>query len=328
MKKLLIYNLGFPEYINSLKIGDYTFNRVEKYEQAFLKLQHLVDVSGGEFHRKLTTGIHQITATVELPKKEKSAVLPWAVDNFTQLNDILFLLSIFTGRNVFEIPLEQMGLPIIADPRQHRYGGQLNVSVSDEWKWKNKLTGDIINERDFGTRTVFEYVKIHTGFEKSLNEVLNLICSSKWQREYNKGYFLFSYRRAIRQEDVDAAFLHSWTIWEHLFTLHNRKWLDDKSIEQMPGDKKIAYILNKYLLITINNATRKAIKKMAKARNKIIHYGTIPDNIDLKELNTMVGLTEQIIAIILGLKPSNIFNSMESLERLIEREQKKRSGKK
>lgn len=124
MNKKNVYNLEFPIYCKQLNIGRYVFKRVKDYEKRIKSLQHLTEVHS-EYSISRNTGSHSITAFVEIPTKQKKAVLPWAKNNPTALDDILLLLSIFTGRDLF---LEQPGV-IIADPRQYQWGGSLGPSI-------------------------------------------------------------------------------------------------------------------------------------------------------------------------------------------------------
>jgi len=118
-----IYNLEFPPFIEELKIGDYTFRRIDNYEYAFNNMMHLVNSEGSEFNTKVQTGNHQITATVNIPRKEQRCSLPWESDaKYTQLDDILLLLTIFTGRSVFRKDrVDDKDIAIIGDHRINKY---------------------------------------------------------------------------------------------------------------------------------------------------------------------------------------------------------------
>ena len=116
MVEKFVYNLEFPAYINEFKIGDYNFKRVENYSEAFQQLQHLIESYGSEHSTKIKTGSHQITAIVEIPEEEEDSVLPWAKKDSKQILDILLLLTLFTGRNVFLKDWEEKeGISIMAD---------------------------------------------------------------------------------------------------------------------------------------------------------------------------------------------------------------------
>jgi hypothetical protein len=245
VKTLEIFNLEFPPYVEELRIGDYVFRRVENYKQAFDGMMCLVNSSGSEFSTKIKEGSHQITAVVDLPAKEKKSVLPWGNKDMTQLDDILFLLTILDDRNVFKKDWKDSdNIAIVSDHRIHQYGGQLACSIKYESRWKHVTTGELKTEEEMKGISIFDYHQINIGFEKTINQVLELVSSKQWQEDYEGGYFLFLFRSAIQRQILESSFISCWTIWEHIFAIKNRKWLDDKAIIQMSGDKKIAFILN------------------------------------------------------------------------------------
>lgn len=314
-KIIQIFNLEFPPYIEELKIGDYIFKRIENYEEVFNGMMHLIKSSGSEFNTQIKFGSHQITATVEIPQKEKKCVLPFENDKLTQIDDILFLLTIFDNRNIFKKDWEdEENIAIISDHRIHQYGDQLSCSIQYESRWKGINTGELKTEAEMKDIPIYDYHQVNIGFENTINKVFKLISSKKWQDEYEGGYFLFLFRSAIQRQIIETAFISCWTIWEHIFAIKNRKWIDNTTIEQMSGDKKIAFILNEYFLKNIDDKARKNIKKISKTRNRLIHFGKKTEQIDYKEMGMFIRLTEQLIAIILELSPSNIFNSFEALD--------------
>lgn len=317
-KTFQIFNLEFEPYIEELKIGDYIFKRVKNYKDAFNGMMCLVNSSGSEFNTTIKVGSHQITAEVDMPENEKKCVLPFGNNKLTQLDDVLFLLTIFTDRNVFKKDWEDReNIAIISDHRIHQYGGQLACSIQYESRWKNKNTGELKTEEEMKDMPIFDYNQINVGFENTINKVLDLISSEKWQNEYEGGYFLFLFKSAIQRQIIETAFISCWTIWEHIFAIKNRKWLDNTAIEQMSGDKKIAFILNEYFLKNIDDTSRKNIQRINKTRNRLIHFGKKTEQIDYKEMEMFIRLTEQLIAIILELSPSNIFNSFEALDNFL-----------
>jgi hypothetical protein len=96
-----VYNLKFRSRCPSFTIAGYQFHRVDDYAEKVVRLQHLVN-SHSEFKFLVNTGEHIITAHVDTPQTEEKAVLEWGDDSeSTALSDILLLLSIFTGRDVF-----------------------------------------------------------------------------------------------------------------------------------------------------------------------------------------------------------------------------------
>ncbi len=228
-----------------------------------------------------------------------------------------------TDRNVFKKDWEDNNSTIIiGDHRIHQYGGQLACSKKDEWMWKHRDTGELKTKKEIESISSFNYNQMNIGFEKTLNKVLNLVSSKKWQDEYRGGYFLFLFKSAMQRQIIETSFISCWTIWEHIFAIKNCNWLDDNTIEQMSGDKKIAFILKEYFLKNINNSARKNIQKINKTRNRLVHFGKKTEHIDYKEMEMFIRLTEQLIAIMLELSPSNIFNSFERLDSFLKRRKK------
>lgn len=249
----------------------------------------------------------------KFPIKRKKCVLLWQNKKASRLLDILFLLTLFTGRNVFSKEWDE-DLPIIADHRLLQWGGQFHLSIDSIFVWQCKKTGKLYSDEEVKDIPVFNYNRVDLGFEKTLNKVLKLMASKKWQEKYNGGYFLFLFRQAVQRQIIETSFISCWTIWEHLFAVHNKNWLDNKSIEQTSGDKKIAYILNKYFLVGIDDTARKEIGRLKNTRNRIVHYGEKTDKVDYDEMEMFIRLTEQLIATTLELQPSNAFNSIDKLK--------------
>lgn len=316
--QVYVYNLEFPPYVDELRIGDYVFHRVERYEEACQGLMHLVHSSGSEFNTVVQTGSHQITAVVDTPNVETNCVLPWAT-LLKQLDDILFLLTLFTGRNVFKHEKDDNDEhALLVDPRMHHYGGQLILSIKYESAWKHRKTGHIRNRDDIEGIPAFDYDQINTGFEISINEILNTISSRRWQVEYEGGYFLFLFRAAIQRQIIESSFLLCWTIGEHLFAIHHRKKLSASDIVNTGGEKKVGFILEKYLLKKLDGDARANIRRINAARNRLVHYGKKTEDIDSDDMDLFIRLTEQVMAIVLELAPSNAFNSFERLDTFLE----------
>ena len=127
MRKL-IYNLEFPSWCPAMKIYGYEFTRVEDYAEKVLRLQHLTWIQS-EFRIPPTMGEHTITAYVDLPEQEDKAVLEWSNPNATALVDVLLLLSIFSGRDVFLSESDKADGVYLADPRIYHGGGVLISSL-------------------------------------------------------------------------------------------------------------------------------------------------------------------------------------------------------
>jgi hypothetical protein len=318
MSEQHIYNLQFPDYIKTLNIGGYKFKRIKNYPQAFAGLQHIVHALGAELPMIPNTGTHQFTAIVEIPKKEKAPILPWDKKyKHTRLNDVLLLLSLFTGRNVFSLHEEEEKFPITRDPRGHYFGGQFELSAIQDFQWRNKKTGECVPDDKMDGKLVYDSEHIDLGLEQTINKVLNTISTNEWKEEFGNGYFLFLFHQALDIHNIEPVFLLCWTIWEHLFALHNRNWLDQSTIEKMSADNKISFIINKYLLIKLDASANKEIKRITKARNRLVHFGMKPANVDYSEMDLFIRCTEQIVSITLGLKPNNAFNSIEQLKKML-----------
>jgi len=318
MKELAVYNLQFPAYINILDIAGYKFKRVANYATAFAGLQHIIKVSGSEFPIEPNTGTNRQTATVEVPDREESAILPWARESkFTKLQDVLLFLTLFTGRNVFTLNPGEEKYPLRPDPRGHFWGGQFRLSAQRDTRWRHKTTGEFKSEEEMKGVPVFDYDYINFGLERTICALLDTVNSKSWREKYGTGYFIFTFRQIVKQEILEQAFLLSWTLWEHFFALHQRHWLDDKSIEQISGDKKIAFILHYYFGQKINDFARGRIKRLTKARNRLVHFGPIPENVDIEEIKMFIRLTEQLMSIVLGLEPSNALNSFDQLQNFL-----------
>lgn len=299
-----IYNLEFPIYCKKLNIGGYVFRRVEDYERQVKSLQHLT-TSLSEYSISANTGAHNITAFVDLPIKEKKAVFPWDKNSATALDDILLLLSIFTGRDVFLDESLDKPSAIIADPRKYQWGGSLRCSIP----YKDKKI-----DQDSG---------YNIGFEEGLNKIYSLIRTDQWLKKYQNGYFLLLLNHAEKRQILETAFVLHWTILEHLFTLHNRKWLSDERIQKLPSAEKISFLLVEYAPSSeITTPNKKRISELAGVRNRLVHFGKFPDVMAEKNAELVIRLAEFIIAKILGLLPSNVFNTIEKLEQFFNRSSK------
>ncbi len=308
MKVRPVYDLEFPSWCPELNIFGYRFTRVDDYREKFLSLQHLVS-SISEFAEEPNTGTHSITAFVELPdSEEEEAVLDWSGSNNTALMDVLLLLALFTGRDVFALEpqnskqIKKNKDVIIADPRVYQWGGILRCSIP----YKKQA----IEPEPLG---------YDIGFEEGINQIYTLIRSDKWQKEYKRGYFLFLARMAFRRQMMESAFVQCWTIWEHLFAILNTQWLSSRQIQLMGSVEKICFLLVKFALAgDIDNASRKRIETLAEIRNRLVHFGRFPEHGSVHDDAILfIRLTEFIIAKILGLLPSNVFNTVENLEKFL-----------
>jgi hypothetical protein len=299
-----VYNLEFPSWCSEIAIFGYRFSRVDNYREQVCRLQHLGSFHS-EFEVSASTGTHAITAHVEIPEQEESAILEWGGSDATALNDILLLLSIFTQRDVFVVEptmTKDAGWVVTSDPRVYYGGGILRCSVP----YKKQLIDP-------------EPCSYNIGFEEELNRIYSLIRDEEWQRKYRHGYFLFLARMAFRRQPLEAAFIQCWTIWEHLFTVLNENWLSSQQIRKISAVEKISYILVEYALRDeVGDADRKRIESLANIRNRLIHFGRFPDRGAVHDDAILfTRLTEFIIARILDLVPSNVLNTMERLEEFL-----------
>ena len=296
-----VYNLEFPDWCREMTLLGYRFTRADDYPQQVRHLQHLVTVQS-EFKITANTGTHAITADVEIPEHEERSLLEWSDNDATAINDVSLLLSIFTMRDVFVIEseaIEDAAGVICADPRMYSYGGILRCSIP----YKKRA----IQPEPYG---------YDIGFEEGLSQIIALIRSQEWQRKYRCGYFLFLVRMAFRTQPLEAAFIQCWAIWEHLFAILNDNWLSATRIRQIRATEKISYLLVEFALTDqVSEADRKRIESLAEIRNRLIHYGRFPDRGTVHDDAVLfIRLTEFIVAKILGLVPSNVFNTIERLE--------------
>jgi hypothetical protein len=309
--KKIVYNLEFPSWCPEITIFGYRFSRVVDYEEKLFRLQHLVPMHS-EFQLRLNTGEHSATAIVDMPEKEETAVLEWADANSTALNDIILLLSIFRGRDIFVTDISESGNyhgVITIDPRIHQGGGVLECSIP----YKASSTNTLPYPYDIG-------------FEEGLNQIYQLIRSEEWQHKYKHGYFLFLANMAFHRQPLEARFIQCWTIWEHLFAILNQSWLSEKQISLMSAPEKISFLLVGYALKReIAKPERKRIEELANIRNRLVHFGRFPERGSVhNDAILFTRLTEFIMAKILNLSPSNLFNTMEKLEEYLNSQDKKK----
>jgi hypothetical protein len=119
-----------------------------------------------------------------------------------------------------------------------------------------------------------------------------------------------------------AAFIQCWTIWEHLFSVLNRTWMSDQQLRSLNVSEKLRYLLVQYgLRDQIHISDEQRIRTLAGIRNRLVHYGCFPDRGRVYDDAVLfIRLTEFIIARILGLSPSDVFDTMKELEKFLERQ--------
>ena len=304
-KQKYIYNFEFPSFCDRLDIHGYIFQRVPEYQDRIRSLHHTIS-RFSEFRIDKNTGNHAITTVVSLPNKEFKAVLPWGHGNPTALDDILLLLSIFTCRQVFSLEQsDENSAVVVADPREYFFGRNLRSSLEYV-----PIKKDEVYEYDFG-------------FEKGINDVYRIIRKKDWLQKFGKGYFLFLFREACKRQILETSFTTCWGIWEHLFHLHNLKWLSEETIRKLPSREKIAFVLSEYKIREIiEKKDRKGIERFVQIRNRLVHSERFPDNDSHDEAELFIRVTEQIIARILGLKGSDIMGTLYKLDTFLSGEKK------
>ena len=308
--QLDVYNLEFPYCAKSISIENYQFDRVENYQEELQKLQFPI-ARHSEFSIRANTGGHSITAKLYVQNSEAESILYPHSDSATALDDILVLLSLMTGRSVFaEKSNTDSNEPkmISADTRIYKWGGSLRASIP--FKRKNVESKSL--DYPFGHYDI--------GFEESVNEIYALIKSQKWKKRYQNAFFLILTREAFSTYSVESTFIQCWTIWEHLFSILNQNWLPVSQLHRIGSAEKIAFLLFEFILNGKNDEqTRKRIETLSTIRNKLVHFGRFPDkDTVVNDAVLFIRLTEQIVARILGLPPSDVFNTMEKLEEFLQ----------
>ena len=274
-----VYNFEFPPYVDSLSLNGYIFKRVQDYGDKLGQLQHIhhLDKRFGEFGRTPNYGGHAITAEVITPTPEPPAILKWGKQGVTHLDDILLLLSLFTGRHVWQKEVDEGS--IVADHRKYEHGRFLRK----------------------GLPAVFDNNKvppIDIGFEPGINRVIQHISDQKWIDKYRGGHYLFIANHAFRKQILETQFSLCYTIWEHLFSVHNDSWLEPKSIHRIAGEEKMAFMLSEYGIQI--NASHPS-DKIVQTRNRLIHFGMFPDDGSMDYAVDFIKNTELLIARTLGL---------------------------
>ncbi len=317
MKNKPVYNLIFPVFVNELNIGGYKFSRIPEYDQAFCGLQHLVESHGAEHQTKIQDGMHQRTATVEIPDSEKLAVLGWADKNTTRLADVTLLLSIFTGRSVFVDMDEDGGVKVFQDHRRYSpFGGEIILSLPRIPMCREVNTGLVGDRSLMEGKPGWKYERFDMGLEKGLNAVLALVSSDQWLKEYQNGYFLFLFKQALHRQVIESSFILFWSIWEHLFALYNSSWMDLKTIEKLSGKEKIKFVYDHYLKNTAQVFADPEIDQLKKTRNRIVHFGKMKSSEDVYAMERFIRMTERLVAIILGLNPSFKLEGAENTRKM------------
>ena len=70
--------------------------------------------------------------------------------------------------------------------------------------------------------------------------------------------------------------------------------------------------------MVLNSKGRENVRLLVNARNRLVHFGKMSDKIKIPEMKTFIQATDQVVAVILGLKPNNALNSKEYMGKIIE----------
>ena len=311
-----VYNLEFRPWCRVMTVFGYRFHRVKDYEEKLKSLHHLIS-GQSEFAVSACDGQHAVTANVDIPDHEEMAVLDWSGENHTALDDVLLLISLFTGRDVFCFDRRDEREVIIADQRQYQWGGGLACSIP------YKASHDASKEDMMNSRFAFDI-----GCEEGLNDTYRRIRTEQWRSTYGRGRFLFLAQNAFRRQPLESAFIQSWTIWEHLFALLNQSWLSGRHLRRLDSAEKIAFILTEYALCRqVDGASRERIVSLAEIRNTLVHDGRFPQRGAVHDDAVLfIRVTEFVIAKIFGLVPSNVFDTVGRLEQFLATRPASRGG--
>lgn len=147
------------------------------------------------------------------------------------------------------------------------------------------------------------------GFEEGVGEVYSLIRSASWQRKYGHGYVLFLALHAFKCSLLEAAIAQCWTMWEHLFSLHDRSRLLRDENDGVDCRDKLTFLLAEYgLAEQIGRDER--VERLTHLRDTIVHLGRIPEEAESqREALFFLRLTEVLLAQILGLSPVNVLGT-------------------
>ncbi len=312
-----IYNLHFPNNVDCFSVGSYKFSRVPDYSDQMNKLSHSYALRAGYDSHNVCDGVHAITAIMEVPKNQKKAILPWQDPNDPkspkEYLDILLILSLLTGRNVFAKTWDDKKMTqILEDPRKHR--GQFWHHCDCVGKARNLKTGDVIDEVKYYDMkaSCFDWVQFDAGLEISSNKILATLRDESWQKTYDNGSFLFIFSQSLHYQRIESAFMLSWSIWEHLFTLHNRSWLDANQIERMSGKDKYAFVREKYFGDVAKG--KELLKELTQVRNRLMHFGFMPDGVVTKQsqsVNRFFRDTERLVSeIVLHYPVTDIYKNV------------------
>ncbi|QDV72725.1 hypothetical protein Spa11_09070 [Botrimarina mediterranea] len=287
-------------------VESYSIQKVPEYVDRLKSLQHLVDITTDEHRVTRNTGTHAITATATLVGDKMPSALPWdqVIDS---IDDICVLLSLFSSRCVFAADkaiVENPDHVILQDSREWPWGGTIRCSAKYETAESpqpgHKWCGDV-------------------SLEKAVGTAMKVIRRQDWRDRYDCGYPLISAYWAFQQRTINSAFVQCWTLLEMLFALDNRSWMSSDAIRKCSASEKVAFLLVRYALrSSLTDSEKRRVNELASVRNRLVHFGRLPDTERAREHAVMlIRITEWIVAAILELTPSHVFNTVDRLEEFL-----------
>ena len=179
MKTYEVYNLVFPEYSpETMNIAGYTFRKADNYIEQIKKLSWLEGTIYDNIGIIPNVGEHIITATVETPQIEEKSVFMWVFKKSKAIRDILLLLGLFTGREVFAVIQNNNELKREA----------LTKSDSREYLWGKIIKNALGNQLDEG-----------------INRIYTLIRDNEWQNKYSNGFYLLLLNASLKKQILIRA---------------------------------------------------------------------------------------------------------------------------
>ncbi|MBD3672735.1 MAG: hypothetical protein HUJ26_04335 [Planctomycetaceae bacterium] len=310
-----VYNLEFPEGRDELIFGDFHFIKQPDYREKYKCLSHYSDHTGSYSAQK-NSGSHQMTAQLHCDESFSKSVLFHPDIEYGILHDLIVLLSIFTSRDIalsLHDDSSNTEPLLFNDPRYFRWGGILATSIPYAEAGGSEE----------------EYLSINVGFEQEVSRIFQLIQDDNWKERYRKGHYLRLCKSMIAQITVETAFIQSWTIWEHLFSVLNDSWLSNKALRNTKAVEKIAFLLTNYAFKhRLGEKDHRRLNELAGIRNRLIHYGMFPDTDSvIDDAKMFIRMTEFLVARTLELEPSNLFNTVEKFEEFLNRQQQKSNQK-
>lgn len=289
--KGVVYNLEFPSEIDEISVGGYRFVKLPDYEQRYEKLCRFIGMN----HLPPTTGENVVTAQLLCTGQEPDATLR-VHDGKKAIEDIILLLTLFTGRNVFWLDQEPGSNGVIlADARKHMFNSVLVLSMIGHEKWE----------------TTSQHPCRNIGFEKWLNTVYDLIRSQQWLRAYDHGHLLAMIHNAYRTQDIFSAYKQCFSLIEHLYSITFSQ--DAHAID------KLCNVLQKhYWSNGFSQSEKDNIRVFVKIRNSLVHDGKLPEIAEVhKFLRLFIELTEAVVASCLGARPSETLDTNTKLAALL-----------